>query len=102
MAESGISAEKILSFYEKDSIVRNAICNARTCLKCLKDWDILKRPRMTPNDLFRVGGHIEQLKMISLFTEITNINDQTKSRKLQLISEIYVLDSVRPRFSLFF
>ena len=40
MAESGISAEKILSFYEKDTIVRNAICNSRTCLKCLKDWDI--------------------------------------------------------------
>ena len=56
---------------------------------------------MTPNDLFRVGGPIDQLKMISLFTEISNINDQTKSRKLKLIPEIYVLDSVRPRFSLF-
>ena len=57
---------------------------------------------MTPNDLFRVGGHIDQFKVISLFTEITNINDQMKSPKLKLIPEIYVLDSVRPRFSFFF
>ena len=57
---------------------------------------------MTPYDLFRVGGHIDQFKMISLFTEITNINDQTKSPKLKLIPEIYILDSVRPRFSFFF
>ena len=57
---------------------------------------------MTPDDLFRVGGHIDQLKVISLFTEINNINDKTKSPKLKLIPEIYVLDSVRPRFSHFF